>query len=208
MSALFNGISEKEKNKLFTLLHTHVYTFEDNINIIPTIRNTNIIGIVDEGSIEFTKTNYYGDITLIEVLEKDDIFGTSISSLYNNEVELTTKGKTTVIIIDFKRLMKEENTSKSYYNIFIQNLFTILNDKIKSKNDRIGILTNKTIRNRLLEYFNCNRMAGTNYLYLPFNFTDLAAYLGVDRSAMTRELKYLKEERLIEIKGKKITILY
>ena len=156
MSALFNGISEKEKNKLFTLLHTHVYTFEDNINIIPTIRNTNIIGIVDEGSIEFTKTNYYGDTTLIEVLEKDDIFGTSISSLYNNEVELITKGKTTVIIIDFKRLMKEENISKSYYNIFIQNLFTILNEKIKDKNDRISILTNKTIRNRLLEYFNSN----------------------------------------------------
>ena len=90
----------------------------------------------------------------------------------------------------------------------MQNLFTILNDKIKEKNDRISILTNKTIRNRLLEYFNVNITKGTKYVYLPFNFSNLANYLGVDRSAMTRELKYMKEEGFIEIKGKRITILY
>ena len=90
----------------------------------------------------------------------------------------------------------------------MQNLFSIVNDKIKFKNDRISILTNKTIRNRLLEYFNVNITKGTKYVYLPFNFSDLANYLGVDRSAMTRELKYMKEEGFIEIKGKRITCLY
>ena len=49
---------------------------------------------------------------------------------------------------------------------------------------------------------------GSKYVYLPFNFTDLADYLGVDRSAMSREMKYLKEEGLIKVKGKKITILF
>ena len=37
---------------------------------------------------------------------------------------------------------------------------------------------------------------------------DLAAYLGVDRSAMHRELKHLQDEGLIEIKNKKITLKY
>ena len=36
----------------------------------------------------------------------------------------------------------------------------------------------------------------------------LASYLGVDRSAMHRELKHLQEEGLIEIKNKKITLKY
>ena len=208
MNSLFKGISEKEKYKLFTLLKSHIYTFDVNMNIIPTIKNDNIIGIIDEGNVEIIRINYNGDKTLIEKLEKDDIFGTSISSLYNNEIEIVTKEKTTVIIIDYKRLFYEENINKKYFNIFMQNLFSILNNKIKLKNDRISILTNKTIRNRLLEYFNVNITKGTKYVYLPFNFSDLANYLGVDRSAMTRELKYMKEEGFIEIKGKRITCLY
>lgn len=208
MTSLFKGISEKEKYKLFTLLKSHIYTFDVNTNIIPTIKNDNIIGIIDEGNAEIIRINYNGDKTLIEKLEKDDIFGTSISSLYNSEIEIVTKEKTTVIIIDYKRLLYEENINKKYFNIFMQNLFSIVNDKIKLKNDRISILTNKTIRNRLLEYFNVNITKGTKYVYLPFNFSDLANYLGVDRSAMTRELKYMKEEGFIEIKGKRITCLY
>ena len=43
-------------------------------------------------------------------------------------------------------------------------------------------------------------------IYLPYNYTDLADYLAIDRSAMYRELKNLKEEGLIEIKDKRITL--
>lgn len=208
MTSLFKGISEKERYKLFTLLKAHVYTFDVNVDIIPTIKNDNIIGIIDEGNADIIRINYNGDKTFIENLAKDNIFGTSISALYNNEIGIVTKEKTSVIIIDYKRLFYEENINKKYFNIFMQNLFTILNDKMKEKNDRISILTNKTIRNRLLEYFNVNIIKGSKYVYLPFSFSELANYLGVDRSAMTRELKYMKEEGVIEIKGKRITCLY
>ena len=37
---------------------------------------------------------------------------------------------------------------------------------------------------------------------------ELADYLGVNRSALMRELKNLKEERFIETKGHKIKLLY
>ena len=39
-------------------------------------------------------------------------------------------------------------------------------------------------------------------------FKDLADYLSVDRSAMFRELKHLKNEGFIEVNGRKITLLY
>jgi len=208
MSPLFKGISEKDKNKLFTLLKSHFYTFDVNQNIIPIIQNDNIIGIIDEGSVDIIRINYNGDKTLIETIEKDDVIGTNISSLYNNELEIITKEKTKVIIINYKNLISEEHINKRFYNIFIQNLFSIINDKFKERNDRISILTNKTIRNRLLEYLNVNAVNGSRYIYLPSTFSDLANYLGVDRSAMTRELRYLKEEGFIEIKGKRITKLY
>ena len=102
MTSLFKGISEKEKYKLFTLLKVHIYTFDVNVDIIPTIKNDNIIGIIDEGNADIIRINYNGDKTFVENLSKDDIFGTSISALYNNEIGIITKEKTSVIIIDYK----------------------------------------------------------------------------------------------------------
>ena len=79
----------------------------------------------------------------------------------------------------------------------------------RSVTNRIEILTKKTIRNKLLEYFKIvSTKNNSKNIYLPFTFTDLADYLAIDRSAMTRELKNLKGEGFIEIKGKRITLLY
>ena len=41
---------------------------------------------------------------------------------------------------------------------------------------------------------------------LNITLTDLADYLAIDRSAMMREIKHLKEDRIIVIENKKVTI--
>ena len=47
-----------------------------------------------------------------------------------------------------------------------------------------------------------------NNIFLSFSFKDLADYLAINRSAMFRELKHLKEEKLIEVKNRRVTLLY
>ena len=70
-------------------------------------------------------------------------------------------------------------------------------------------LAQKQIRDKLLEYFEIeHKKTRQRYIYLPFSLKDLADYLAINRSAMFRELKHLKEEKLIEVKGNKITLLY
>ena len=44
-------------------------------------------------------------------------------------------------------------------------------------------------------------------LTLPMSYTALAQYLSVDRSAMTRELKNLEAEGIIEKNGKQIHMI-
>ena len=44
---------------------------------------------------------------------------------------------------------------------------------------------------------------GSKTFILPFNFTELSEYLAVDRSAMSRELKNIKDEGFVKIKNKK-----
>ena len=89
------------------------------------------------------------------------------------------------------------------------NLFDIINTKFKEKNERVKILEKKQIREKLLEYFEIeNKKTRLNFFYLPFTFRDLADYLAINRSAMFRELKHLKDEKFIEINDRKITLLY
>ena len=84
-----------------------------------------------------------------------------------------------------------------------------MNEKILEKNERIQILTKKTIRNKFLEYLNLqSRSKGSGNIYLPYSYKDLADYLAVDRSALAREISSLRQEGFIETKGRKITILF
>ena len=80
---------------------------------------------------------------------------------------------------------------------------------MKRQNERIDILTKKTTRDKLLEYFDTEaKKKGAKVFVMPMSYTDLADYFGVDRSALMREIKYLKDDGLIETNKKKITLLY
>ena len=208
MLRLFNKISVNEQKKLLKLLETSILSYKKNTTILSTIEG-NIIGIVLEGNIQIIRTDYNGNRTIIEDLKEESVFGTIISSLSSNEYEVITKEDSKILVIDYDFIIKSNNNKYLYYNQFIKNLLDITTKEIDKKNDRIEILTQKSIRDKLLKYFEIySRKRKTSILYLPFTFTDLADFLAVDRSAMSRELKNLKEEGFINTKGRKITLLY
>ena len=76
-------------------------------------------------------------------------------------------------------------------------------------NSRIELLTNRSIRNKLISYFNTlsDKTFSPN-ITLDMSLTNLADYLSVDRSAMMREIKALREEGFITKNGNIITLLH
>ena len=205
----FRNISPKNREKLLYALESSRLTFPKNQYILSSINRSNMIGIVINGFMQIIKTDYNGNRTIIEELQENDVFGTDLSPLTNIEYDIITKEESTIYIIDYDEIINFQTSNKEYYNQFIKNLLEIIILQIQEKNKRIEILTKKTIRHKLLEYFNImTNDSLTRIIYLPFSFTDLADYLAIDRSAMSRELKNLKEEGFIEIKGRRITLLY
>lgn len=204
----FDNINKQEKQNLLKDLEANSITFKKNELVLKKVKNNNFIGIIIYGLIQIIKTDYNGNRIIIEELEGNEIFGSKISSLNNAEYSIITKEDTKIIIFDYYQILNKNSKSK-YYNQFIKNLLEIIVNSINEKNNRIEILTKKTIRNKLLEYFRIvSSKNNSKNIYLPFTFTDLADFLAIDRSAMSRELKYLKEEGFIEIKNKRITLLY
>lgn len=208
MINIFKNISPNDKEKLLKVLEADTFTFKKNNVILSTIKQQNILCILEIGFIQIIQTDYNGNRIIIEELSDNDVFGTNISSIANSEYDILTKEDTKLIIIDYLRIFTIKNNC-NYYHQFIKNLLLIVSSKIKERNERIEILSKRSIRNKLLEYFKITSSKnGSRNIYMPFNFTELADYLAVDRSAMSRELKNLKDEGFIEINKKKITLLY
>ena len=210
MDSVFTGITELQRNKLCKLLEAHIYKFNENEEILQTIRDKNMICIVLEGACNMIEINYNGDENLIEELATESIFGTAISDMNDQDCQIrATAPDTKIAVFDYTRVIDLQNTNHIYYNIFLHNLFDIVHTKLRERNDRIRILTKKTIREKLLAYFEYEYLkTRSKFIYMQNNFAQLADYLAINRSAMFRELKSLKEEKFIKVDGKRITLLY
>ena len=209
MSSPFEGLTKPQINKLYELLGVHFYKYNKDDELISTIRNKNILCIVLSGQAQIIYMEYNGNEIIVENLVKNSLFGTNISSTNSDNIQIIAKEDTEIVVIDYDKLINPRNLKHPYFNTFFRNIFDIINTKFKKKNDRIKILEKKQIREKLLEYFEIEyKKTLSKKIVLPFSLKELADYIAVNRSAMFRELKHLKEERFIEIKDKRITLLY
>ena len=209
MISLFKDITPDNKGKLLKLLETSNFTYQKGVNIAYLFKDKESIGLVISGSLDIIRIDYNGTRTIIETIFEEEILGTSLTSLLSNDYEIITREDTKILCLDYNVILGINDIKYSYYNQFIKNLLMIALEKNTLKNERIEILTQKTIRNKLLEYFRIEALKNrSKIIYLKSTWQDLADYLAIDRCAMTRELKNLKEEGFINTKGRVITLLY
>ena len=205
----FRKIANEDQQKILKLLEADTIIIPKGSSASDIMRYKNFIGIVLEGSLQIVSIDFEGNRTITENLKANDVFGSKISSLNDLEAELIATKESKVVIIEYFSLTNHTFNQEPYYRQFTSNLLEITISIINERNERILILSKKTIRNRLLKYFEIMRKKnGIRTFRIPFTYTDLADYLGVDRSAMTREIKNLKDEGIIQVTGKKITLLH
>ena len=206
---VFDKISEKSQEKILKVLRGYEISILKDKKIVDYFNDDDEIGIILEGRIQVIQNNYNGTKTVVDDLGENNLIGCKFTYLKNDEYEIVAKENSKLLIISYNEIKNNFDSTDKNLNLFIKNLLFVTNEILESKIERIEVLTQKTIRAKLLEYFNVNsKKNGSRYIYLPFNFSGLATYLAVDRSAMTRELGYLKEEGFIAVKGKRITLLY
>lgn len=209
MTNLFANLSEKEVKKLMQVLKSNTITYRKNINILSNRTKDDYIAIIDSGSIQLVFNDYNGNKTIIEELGTGEIFGSLTYSLNSDEISCLTKEETQITYIEYNQITNDEIIKNDFYIIFVKNLIKLLSDQLNRCNQRIELLTMRTTRDKLLGYFNHQaQIKGSKTFIMNITFTELASYLSVDRSSMTREISYLKEEGFIKINNKKITLLY
>ena len=209
MTNLFENINDRNIEKLKRILKANTVNYKKNVNVLSNVNNEDFIAIIDTGCVQLIFNDYDGNKTILEEMASGEIFGNLTSSINSEEITCITREDTQITYIEYNEITNDEIIKTDFYIIFIKNLIKILSQQVGSKNSRIELLTKRTTRDKLLEYFRIqSQNKGNRTFTIPMTFTELANYLSVDRSAMSREIGYLKEEGFIKTNGKKITLLY
>ena len=208
MSNIFENIDAKNKYKLLRSFRADTYNYSKNVNITNTVIDPNTICFVIRGSVKIVRNNENGSNNIFDIVTENQLFGSTMYNLNDTDYDIITLEETQIIITNYNDIIKYSGKNK-FYTDFIKNLYIICNDKIKLLNERLNIISKKTIRNKLLEYFNLSfKKNNSRNIYLNYSYQELADYLCTDRTAMSRELKNLKDEGFIKVTGKRITLLY
>ena len=207
VNSIFEGIENFEIQKMLKCFEARKITFKKDRTIITNIINAKMIGIILSGTANMERYDYNGNRSIIEKLEANSVFGEVFSRLESG-ISVVATTDCEVLLIDYEHIIKRCKKGCSYHSILTNNMLQLLSKKIIELNERVEVLSKRSIRDKLLSYF--EMLANNNpkrTFILPFTYTDLADYLSIDRSAMMREIKNLKEEGFIKTNGKRITII-
>lgn len=205
---MFDNIEEDDVKKMLNCFNANTLHFKKDTTILSNVANTRQIGVILNGSANIIRYNFNGSRTIMESLTAGDAFG-EFSASSGEELYIISSEESDIILFDYEHLINRCKKNCPYHNQVIDNMLQILSDRLKRNNERIEILTKKTIREKLLAYFNfLYKRQISRVITLPFSLTDLADYLSIDRSAMMREIRNMKDEGLIDSKGKKIYLNY
>ena len=87
------------------------------------------------------------------------------------------------------------------------NLFKLTAKKAQMLALRINMISKKTVRQKLMSYFEYMQEKYGNSFETELSLSGLANYLCIDRTSLMRELRMMKDEGIIDSKGRSITIL-
>ena len=116
--------------------------------------------------------------------------------------------ESTVLFLDAGRIFAVCSPACRYHRQVLENLFFAISEKNRGLVQKLGYLSRRFIREKLLAYLSQEAgKAGSPSFSIPFNRQQLADYLAVDRSAMSRELCRMRDEGLIRFERNRFTLL-
>ena len=103
------------------------------------------------------------------------------------------------MFINYKKMISVCSSACIFHSKLIGNLLQLIAQKNLMLNRKIEILSKRTTREKLLAFFMAHKGASKKII-IPYNREELARYLCVDRSAMSKELCKMRDEGLLRFR--------
>ena len=209
-SSIFSGISETEITALSGCMLTAVRRYKKGDYIFRQGDRLECITILLDGCLHIQRDDYWGNRSIIAVIEAGDMFGESYALTHGHTVtsDAIAVENSTIAFFNTEKLLTSCSAACGFHNKVIQNLFFAMSEKNVKLVQKLGHISQRTTREKLISYL--SEQAGyahSGSFTIPFNRQQLADYLSVDRSAMSAELCRMRDEGLLTFHKNNFTLL-
>lgn len=200
-SSLFQGVSEQDLEAMLSCLGANERKYKKNDIILLAGTRVTSVGIVAEGNAQITREDAEGNRAILSELVRADLFAEAYVAAGSEEVPVTVIATSDcrIIWIPFHKIVGACSTACGFHKILIENMMRVIAVKNIMMNEKMRVLACKTTKEKLMTYLSdYSERTGKNKFKIPFSRNELADYLSVDRSAMSRELSRLRDEGYLE----------
>ena len=199
-SMLFRGMIELEITKALQVLEAHEKSFQKGETLLIAGTITERMGLVLEGSVTIESNDAWGNRTIISHVGQGQVFAETYALLENEPmlVDVTASEDCRVFFLRSGRIQSLKNSLEPWTLKYITNLLTISMHKNLILSGRSFHTAPKTIRGRVMAYLNSVSLQKHSREFdIPFDRQQLADYLNLERSALSKELGKMQKDKLI-----------
>lgn len=200
-SPLFAGMSPEDRVAALTCTGYHINTYKKGQIVLFEEEDVKYIGIVLQGAVDMVKEDHWGNKTMLLRLGKNDMFGETFACGEDNlsVVTFVVSTDAKILFMPFHRVMHNCANACAFHQKLIENMVKVIAGKNRELMRKIEVVSKRTIREKLLAYLSLQAQTQDSpYFDIPLGRVELADYLCVDRSALTRELAKMRDEGILD----------
>ena len=200
-SSLFAGIAAEDRKAMLGCIGYHIASFRKGEIIAFEQEHIRHVGVVLSGSVDMIKEDIWGNKTMLVRTGKDEVFAETFACGQDNlsVVTFMVSKDAKILFLPFDRVMHNCSMACQFHHQLIENMVHIIANKNRDLMHKVEVVSKRTIREKLLAYLSIQAQTqNSRYFEIPLGRVELAEYLCVDRSALTRELVKMKEDGLID----------
>ncbi|MBQ8355103.1 MAG: Crp/Fnr family transcriptional regulator [Oscillospiraceae bacterium] len=198
---LFAGIKREDMGAMLHCIGYHISSFSRGEIIAFEGEHLKHIGIVLSGRVDMVKEDLWGNKTMLLRMGRNEIFGETFACGDDSlsTVTFLVSEDAAVMFMPFSRVMHSCTMACGFHHRLIENMVRVIAGKNRELMQKVDVVSKRTIREKLLAYLSIQaQQQRQRYFEIPLGRVELAEYLCVDRSALTRELAKMKEDGLID----------
>lgn len=207
---LFASVGEEEIESMLKCLQAELKNYKKGEYVLNRGDCLSCITVLVEGRLHVQRDDYWGNRSIVNVVEIGEMFGEAYAIAPNTTVlnDVLAVEDSRVIFFDVKRVITVCSSACRFHSIVVQNLFFALSEKNRRLVQKIGHMSKRSTREKLISYLSEEAVRhNSDNFSIPFNRQQLADFLCVDRSAMSNELCKMRNEGLIRFERNKFTLL-
>ena len=197
----FMAMSDEEILSILQCMSAVVTPYPKGSYILRAGNSTEVMGIVLSGSAVIVQEDVWGHRNILDILSPGDscgeVFAASMGSVLN--VSVVAEADCQVLLLNINRILSACSNTCSHHAQLIRNLVNVIAGKSRRMHDKINHISKRSTKEKLLSYLSSEAdRCGSLSFTIPYNRQQLADFLAVNRSALSRELSRLQEEGVIE----------